>query len=83
MHIQKRYKIAIEKYERMNAEQGGLCDICGGINTNGRRLYVDHDHNTGDVRGLLCDNCNVGIGRMKDNVEVLENAIAYLRKHKK
>lgn len=50
------------------------CAICGIT----ERLHIDHCHNSGDVRGLLCSNCNLGIGNLKDNIKILKNAILYL-----
>ena len=62
MKYQRMYGITIEDYDRMYEEQGGRCAICrtdqpGGA---GERFSVDHDHETGKVRGLLCNNCNTG-----------------------
>ena len=65
----------------MLEEQGGVCAICGG-DENGRTLAVDHDHQTGQIRGLLCSKCNVAIGYLSDSLEILKNAFAYLEKHK-
>jgi len=57
------------------------CAICG--NPGGKkRLCVDHDHVTGKIRGILCDNCNVGIGRLKDDIGLLYRAIDYLEEYK-
>ena len=72
-------------YERMNAEQNGKCKICGAKGESERntsrykRLAVDHCHDTGDIRGLLCMKCNLGIGNFQDNIIYLENAINYLK----
>ncbi len=59
------------------------CAICGirECDTKKGSLCVDHDHKSGKVRGLLCDDCNVGIGRLKDSTENLNNAIKYLQKY--
>jgi len=75
-----RYKITQEKYDSMYEEQNYCCAICG-VNekTLNKKLCVDHDHKSGKVRGLLCNNCNFAIGAMKDDPTILENAIAYLR----
>ena len=59
----------------------GKCFICG-LDKDRRNLCVDHCHTTGKVRGLLCDNCNVGLGRFKDNITLLEKAIKYLNDSK-
>ena len=64
----------------MLAAQGGCCAICGTSDTGKRKAFaVDHNHDTGKIRGLLCSNCNTGIGNLRDNVELLERAIDYLR----
>jgi len=82
--LKRIYGISQEDYSRMLFEQNFVCAICGCENTskdrNGliRDLCVDHCHTTGRVRGLLCINCNVAIGKMKDNVAILQNAINYL-----
>ena len=67
----------------MAEEQQHVCKLCGEQETRTRNgvivgLVVDHDHDTGRVRGLLCSNCNVGIGYLKHNTELLRKAIAYL-----
>ena len=67
------------------AEQDGKCAIC----TNPILLYqgrgsgaqLDHDHETGVIRGLLCLNCNQGLGKFKESITILELALAYLQKH--
>lgn len=69
----------------MNAKQNRLCAICGNPETRIIRgksiLSVDHNHKTGKVRALLCNNCNQGIGKLKDNIDILKLAIEYLEKH--
>lgn len=75
----RRFGLTEDEYDLLVERQGGVCAICGlGPTTDGRRLAVDHDHHTGVIRGLLCTNCNVGIGNFGDNLEVLRKAIAYL-----
>lgn len=71
----KEYNITPEEYQRLLTIKS--CMICGDIeNTN--KLHIDHDHNTGKIRGKLCSNCNNGLGRFKDNPELLQKAIDYL-----
>jgi hypothetical protein len=86
--IQKQYGLSPERYEAMLAAQGGRCAICGTseprLNSNAVyyctfSFHVDHCHETGKVRGLLCSRCNVGLGSFEDDVELLERAVAYLR----
>jgi len=64
----------------MECAQGGVCAICGGINDNDDALSVDHDHETGRIRGLLCSKCNKGLGSFNDDPELLRKAIAYLER---
>lgn len=83
-HLKKKYGMSPDDYQILLKNQGGVCAICKGPPTgtgkkNGR-YYVDHDHNTGAIRGLLCHGCNTGIGHLKDSKEVLVSAIAYLEK---
>jgi len=71
-----KYGITEEEYDALLAKQEGRCAVCRGIPET--RMPVDHDHNTGRVRGLLCQNCNRALGLMGDNVEALRRAVAYL-----
>lgn len=73
----KKYGITLEQYEAMLAEQGGVCAICLKDDTL-KRLAVDHCHSLGTVRGLLCQSCNLSIGRMGDDPDQLRRAAAYL-----
>jgi hypothetical protein len=74
-HLQKLYGITQEDYSVLYEAQGGRCQIC---NTPKDVLNVDHNHATGDVRGLLCHPCNQGIGLLKDSPGVLLKAFTYL-----
>ena len=81
--LKHEYGITKKQYDFMLASQGNSCAICGKTpKENGRGLAVDHDHETGAIRGLLCTNCNLGLGSFYDNPKVLLNAIAYLAKAK-
>jgi hypothetical protein len=77
----KKFGLTPDQYAVMLNSQLGVCDICGAKPTV-QRLAVDHDHKTGKIRGLLCRACNLSLGYLRDNVEVLEKAILYLKKHK-
>jgi len=79
--LRAQYGITDEDYDRMLLQQGGGCAICGVTPKRGeRRFPVDHNHQTGRVRGILCRDCNLGIGRLKDDPELTEKATRYLRK---
>lgn len=65
-------------YERKLEEQNGVCAICWGACQTGKNLAVDHDHLTGEKRGLLCMDCNTALGKFRDNPIFLQRAIEYL-----
>lgn len=73
------YGIAPDKYDELLVKQNGVCAICRKLCVTGQRLSVDHCHETGKVRGLLCHNCNHGIGKFKDKPELLLAAAKYLK----
>jgi hypothetical protein len=77
--LKKKYGINLNDYNEMYAAQNGCCKICGKhqLDVN-RPLCVDHNHNTGKVRGLLCNWCNSMLGYALDNKETLLNGIKYL-----
>ena len=82
-NLRERYNITPEDYENIAFEQDYKCAICNEPTTNPeRRLAVDHCHDTGHVRGLLCLTCNSGIGKLKDDPELVLAAYNYLIKHK-
>ena len=86
-NLKRFYGITLDQYNEMGERQGWRCAICGGWETTKdrdggpRKMPVDHDHNTGKVRDLLCTQCNRGLGLFKENIENLESAITYLKKH--
>lgn len=75
----RKHGLSIERYEEMIANQGGGCAICGDVSNTG--LVVDHDHSSGQVRGLLCVRCNSMLGMAKDNQRTLILGAEYLRAH--
>lgn len=82
-HARKRfdkYGITKDDFELMLSNQKGLCDICDTPFNEQTRPYIDHCHDTGQVRGLLCMNCNTGLGHFRDNQLLLNKAIEYLNK---
>ena len=75
--LQKNFGISSEKYEEIFEEQGKGCAICG--KKQGVPYHpVDHDHETGEVRGILCSPCNVGLGMFQDDIKLLLKAKDYL-----
>jgi ribosomal protein L19E len=80
--LQREFGISIETYEQMYDAQKGRCGICDKPETSSRakKLAVDHCHETGKVRGLLCQRCNRALGLFKDNYRYLEEAVSYLRR---
>lgn len=90
-HLRREYGITLDEYEALLSDQGGVCAICGDPpyvpeadrpRRQGRPtraiLAVDHDHDTGRVRGLLCIPCNRGLGFLRDNPKILRSAFEYL-----
>jgi hypothetical protein len=85
MHLKHRYGITLADYDRMLAEQDGRCAICRTDNpgTRSATWHVDHDKLTGQIRELLCNGCNVGIGCLRHDPDILIAAARYLVKHRK
>ena len=79
-NLKKNYGININEYNSILKSQNGVCAVCGKIERYKNRKYlsVDHNHNTGEVRGLLCGDCNVAIGYVNEDVEILRKMIIYL-----
>jgi len=81
----KRYRIRVEEYDAMRLAQNNRCAICdkefNAANVKGSHpanCNVDHCHSTGAVRGLLCNECNLGLGKFKDDISLLQAAVSYL-----
>lgn len=82
-HLKRMYGITLDDYNVMLKYQNGVCAICygtfSGTNQHGaKKLAVDHCHETGVVRGLLCENCNRGIGMFKHRTDLLQSALDYI-----
>lgn len=79
--LKKLYDTTPEYYDELFEKQKGVCAICL-LPEQGKREYlcIDHDHKTGQIRGLLCHDCNIGIGKLKDSRDLLQSAIFYLDK---
>lgn len=76
-HVRRTYGLDPAEYQALLEWQGGRCFICGQV-PRSRRLAVDHDHETGEVRGVLCFTCNVGLGNFRDRPDLLDRAVHYL-----
>lgn len=82
-NLNKKFNLTIEQYNSILISQNNTCAICGvDAKLQNKKLAVDHNHSTGNIRGLLCSSCNTGIGLLKDDIKVLNSAIKYLHKYK-
>lgn len=79
--LRKNFGINLKEYNNMLEAQNGVCAICGKKNRTYHRLAVDHCHETGKIRGLLCSMCNRALGGFDDSVAVLKKAIEYLENY--
>ena len=80
--LKRTFGMSYQEYLNMLAAQQGCCAICGTNNPGVRAFAVDHCHNTGAIRGLLCGKCNTGIGSLQDDINILQRAIQYLENSK-
>ncbi len=78
--LEIEYGLTQDEFDAMVLAQGGCCAICGRQSEG--KFNIDHDHDTGNVRGLLCGPCNRGIGLLGDSAETLQRAVAYLERTK-
>jgi hypothetical protein len=81
--LKKKYGVTLEQVNSMIVSQGGVCAICMEKFRNAKDTHVDHNHQSGQVRQLLCNNCNRGLGEFKENQLTLQRAIEYLQKWNK
>jgi len=77
-HLKTKYGITVEEYDALLEQQGGCCAICGTDDPKKKFFSVDHDHQTGKVRGLLCQPCNLGLGHVREDLDVVMSMAAYL-----
>lgn len=82
-YLKKTYSISFEQLRQMFLSQEGRCAICSKVFNKRKDVHVDHNHNTGEVRGLLCSSCNRGIGYLRDDSSILLKAASYLNKFNK
>ena len=83
--LKQKYNLTLDQYEFMSTIQNHVCAICQKPESakqkgTTRFLSVDHCHATSKIRGLLCFECNIGLGKFKDDTQLLTKAIAYLKK---
>lgn len=78
IQLRRKYGISVEQYELMVRRQNSVCAICSNPCNRYGRLCVDHDHATGKIRGLLCNNCNRALGLIHDSLEIAERFVEYL-----
>jgi hypothetical protein len=77
--LKRKFGLTVAQYEMMAEKQGNACAICREPCPTGRKLAVDHCHATGRIRGLLCQGCNTGLGKFRDNPDRLTAAVRYLQ----
>jgi len=78
-NLKNRFGITLDEYDALLESQEGCCKICGSNEPGVKgRFVVDHNHDTNEVRGLLCWSCNVGLGHLKDSPDILQSALIYL-----
>lgn len=85
MHVRRaqlkiKFGLTIEQYDELVRQANGVCAICEQPESLKRRLSVDHDHATGELRGLLCNRCNTVLGHIDDDPSLLEKIPKYLRR---
>jgi len=80
-HLMRKYGITVEQYDAMLEEQDGGCFICGRLPRPDISLHVDHDHSTGQVRGILCFCCNNAVADFQENPALLGKAASYLSRY--
>lgn len=82
-HQHEWQKFGLTGPQAIAFRERAACDICGGFAPHGRGdWHIDHDHQTGTLRGLLCGHCNAAIGMLQDNPEVIRKAADYVERHK-
>jgi len=76
-YYQNTYNITLEEWNQMYVEQNGRCGCCG-QHIDAKDMHTDHNHSNGEVRGLLCQGCNIGLGHLGDSPSILKKAYSYL-----
>jgi Recombination endonuclease VII len=78
IHLRNKFGLTPDEYDRMLVAQGGVCALCDALPTPGISLHVDHDHGTGEIRGLLCVRCNNALGLFREDPDLLKRAARYV-----
>ncbi len=79
INLAKRFGLTVEEFTVLWESHNGCCDICKQPETRKRRLSLDHNHETNELRGFVCSRCNLLLGNAKDDANLLEKAVTYLR----
>jgi len=79
-HLKRKYGLTPSEADLLLIEQGGTCAICKKAHWNGKAPFIDHDHKTEKVRGVLCNSCNMALGFLRDNIEIAQGVVEYLKK---
>jgi hypothetical protein len=80
-HLWRTYQLSHKRFEQIFAEQGRCCACCLNTDSGEAPWHIDHDHQTGLIRGILCSSCNTGIGQLGDDLRSLQQAVTYLQAH--
>lgn len=80
--LKRKYGVSLSQYKELLEEQGGVCAICKRVNHTKNKLAVDHNHKTGNYRGLLCSKCNTALGQLDENIDYMLAMIGYISKFK-
>src|SRR5436190_13017039 len=80
-HLRRKFGLSLEQYDQLLANQGGVCAICGDPPEEDASLHIDHDHETGSVRALLCVRCNNALGQLEEDADLVRAAASYLDIH--
>ena len=79
LYYRRTFGISADDFDALLGEQGGGCAICECAPEREASFHLDHDHVTGEIRGILCLSCNQGVGQFRDDAQLLERAAAYVR----
>ena len=78
IHLRNKFNLRVEEYDAILEAQGGVCALCESLPTAGISLHVDHDHGTGEIRGLLCVRCNNALGLFREDPDLLKRVARYV-----